>query len=268
MVLTNNFFNLIFVFPILNFLVFLYKGLSFLKIPGALGFSIIGLTFFLRLVLHPFFKNQIETSQKLQQLKPKLDKLARKYKNDKVRLQKEQLKLYQEAGINPAVGCLLPLIQLPIFIGLYQTLSFFLLAQKEKKIIEAINKVVYFPGFIIEKIDPWFFGFNLAIAPSQGSFFPYFLVPLLTTLIQYFQTGFFSYSKNNQVLKKEEKEKDKKNEEEELQKIFNLQMRFIFPLMFGWFSYTLPVGLSLYWNTFSLLNLFYQKKLTEKTFKS
>ena len=85
--------------------------------------AIIGLTVVIRLILHPFFKKQLETSKKMQDLKPHLDKLSQKHKNDKKRLQEEHMKLYQQAGINPATGCLFMIIQIPVFIALYNTLS-------------------------------------------------------------------------------------------------------------------------------------------------
>jgi len=50
----------------------------------------------------------------------------------------------------------------------------------------------------------------------------------------------------------------------DFQKAMNTQMKFIFPLMIGWFSYTLPVGLSLYWNIFSLFSIMQYKKLKVK----
>jgi len=67
--LSPNFFNSVFVFPILNLLVLFYKGLVFLRIPGAFGLAIIGLTIFVRLILNPFFKQQLETAKKMQDIK-------------------------------------------------------------------------------------------------------------------------------------------------------------------------------------------------------
>jgi len=117
--LSPNFFNTIFVFPILNILVALYKLLSLVKIPGSFGFSIIGLTVLIRLLLHPFFKQQMETAKKMQELKPHIDKLSKKHSKDPKKLQQEQLKLYQQAGINPASGCVFMIIQIPVFFALY-----------------------------------------------------------------------------------------------------------------------------------------------------
>jgi len=259
-----NFFNTVFVIPILNLLVFLYKGFSFLKIPGAFGFSIIGLTIILRFFLQPFFKAQIETVKKMQQIKPKLDKLSKKFKNDPKTLQKKQLELFQQHKINPSAGCLFLIIQFPIFIALYQSLSFFLI-DHGKKVVNEINKVVYFPFLKLTTIDPWFFGFNLAKSPAQVKIWYYYLIPIITALLQYWQSNITQPITKSQSEKKDEKKE--KSETAQLQEIFNIQMRFIFPLMIGWFSYTLPVGLSLYWNFFTLLSIIYYRKLKEKNYE-
>lgn len=253
----QNFFNSLFVIPILNILVFLYKGFAYLKIPGAFGLAIIGLTLIIRLILHPFFKKQIETSKKLQQIKPHLDKLSKKHKNDPKKLQQEQLKLYQQAGINPASGCLLMIIQLPIFIGLYNTLSFFLLNEANGKLINEINKVLYFSFLKISAIDPWFLGFNLALSPAKANQGEYFLIPIITGILQYLQIHFSSPTNKNEV----EKETKDQQQTDDFQKVLNTQMKFIFPLMIAWFAYSLPVGLSLYWNIFSIFTIIQYQKI-------
>src|SRR3990170_758582 len=115
----NNWFHAFFIIPILNLLMGFYVLLTFLHIPFPMGFSLILLTITIRLILNPLTASQIKSSQKMGKLKPELDKLNEIYKNDKQRLHQEQLKLYQQAGINPAAGCLPLLLQMPILIALY-----------------------------------------------------------------------------------------------------------------------------------------------------
>ena len=112
----NNLFHALFIIPILNALVAVYKVIDLLRIPGALGFALIVLTVLIRLVLHPLTAKQLASTRKLAKIKPKLDELGKLHKDDKARLQQEQLRLYQEAGINPAAGCLPLLVQMPFFI--------------------------------------------------------------------------------------------------------------------------------------------------------
>jgi YidC/Oxa1 family membrane protein insertase len=59
----------------------------------------------------------------MQDLNPQVQALRKKYKNDKQRMNQEVMKLYQENGANPLAGCLPLLVQMPIFIGLFQTLK-------------------------------------------------------------------------------------------------------------------------------------------------
>ena len=125
--LDPNIFNTVFVIPILNLLVVFYKLFLLIHLPGAFGFAIIALTIAIRLLFQPFFQKQIETAKKMQEIKPHLDNISAKHKDDKKQLQAEQLKLYQQHGINPTSGCLVMIIQLPVFIGLYNTLNLFLL---------------------------------------------------------------------------------------------------------------------------------------------
>ncbi|MDL4816722.1 membrane protein insertase YidC [Actinomadura opuntiae] len=107
-------------------IVWIHAGLSvvFPEDSGwAWGGSIILLTVLLRLVLVPLFVKQIHASRKMQELNPKVQALRKKYKNDKQRLNQEVMKLYQENGANPLSGCLPLVVQMPVFIGLFQTLK-------------------------------------------------------------------------------------------------------------------------------------------------
>lgn len=257
--LTPNFFNTILIFPFINILLFLYQGFLFVRVPFAFGFAIVSLTALIRLALHPFFHKQTMMARQMAKLKPQLDHLSKKHKDDKRKLQEEQMKLYKEMGVNPASGCLFAIIQLPIFIALYQVLSLFFLKGGTSKLVGEINKIVYFPFLKIATIDPWFFGFNLGVAPSHFRQYGwyYLIIPALTAFLQYMQVK-ASAGQTASIKPPEKKEKtadEKKSDGADMQSMMNTQMKYIFPVMIGWFSYTLPVGLSLYWNIFSLFSI-------------
>lgn len=270
-------FNTLLINPILNALVALYKLFLSLGVPGAFGFAIIALTVIFRLILHPFFKQQIESQKALTALRPKMSELEKKYKDDKTRLQQAQMDLYKEHGINPASGCLFAIIQIPIFIGLYQTLQHFVQAAGSVTATQNINKILYHPSLAISKLDPNFFIYNLAIAPQKFALFTlslkegfalqpqnfehahYFLIPLITGLLQYVQAQKTLAPAVDTTKDKaaDKKPGDKKDEgfAGDFQSAMNTQMRYFFPLMIAFFSYQLPVGLSLYWNIFSLFSI-------------
>lgn len=86
------------------------------------GFAIILLTVAMRLVLVPLTVKQTHSMYEMQRVQPKLKELQAKYKNNKEKQQEEMLKFYQENKVNPFGGCLPLLLQMPIFIALFQVL--------------------------------------------------------------------------------------------------------------------------------------------------
>ena len=100
--------------PLLKFFLFLHKF-----IPNW-GIEIIVFTLIIKLILHPLTHKSFVSMKKMQKIAPKLEEIKRKYGNDPQKLQEETMKIYKEEGINPASGCLPMLLQIPIFIALYE----------------------------------------------------------------------------------------------------------------------------------------------------
>lgn len=270
----NNFFDAILVIPILNILVGFYRLFQVVALPGALGFSVILLTVVIRLILHPLTEKQLKSTYKLNQLKPELDALQTRYKGDKQKIQQEQLKLYQKAGINPAAGCLPLLIQMPILIALYNLFRNLLINTNLSQVVSEINKVVYLPFLKISKLDLSFFGLNLAHKPDEWQKFGWWLllVPLITAALQYWQTKMMmppvqkteDPSTSLKVNKEGVTEENKKKKEDDMGTAMQKQMSIMMPLMIGYFAYTFPLGLSLYWNTFTVFAIIQQRYLNKK----
>lgn len=102
----------------------IFSGLQSLHdITGDYGVAIILLTVFIRILMAPLTIKQTRSMYELQRIQPKIKQLQKKYKNDKEKLQEETLKFYQENKVNPFGGCLPLLLQMPIFIALYQVLG-------------------------------------------------------------------------------------------------------------------------------------------------
>jgi YidC/Oxa1 family membrane protein insertase len=89
---------------------------------GSLGLAIIILTIFFRVVLLPLGIKQIKAMQATQALQPKVKEIQRKYKGNRQKIQEQQMKLYQEYGVNPLGGCLPVLLQFPILIAMYSVI--------------------------------------------------------------------------------------------------------------------------------------------------
>ncbi len=249
-------FNYILVNPIINILVGIYKILFFLHIPYSLGFSIIILTIVIRLILYPLTTSQLKASKKMQEVTPHLSRLKDKHKGDAKTLQAETMKLYKEFGVNPAAGCLPVIVQIPIIWGLYSVLQQ-IVSLGAKDVVSSINKIVYFDFLKLSgSWDPNFLGIPLGQNPAGliSKIGPLILiVPLLTFLFQFIQSKMMIPHKGK------DKNKDKKEKKkDDFASAFQSQSLYIFPVMIGFFSYTFPIGLSLYWNTFTIFGIVQQ----------
>lgn len=85
---------------------------------------IVLLVVLIRLILVPLFIKQMHTQRAMTALGPKMTEIRKKYKGDKERLTAETQKLYQEAGVNPLMGCLPLVLQMPIFFSLFEVLQY------------------------------------------------------------------------------------------------------------------------------------------------
>ena len=86
------------------------------------GMAIILLTIVFRLLIMPLMLSQTKSSFQMQKVQPRLKEIQSRFSNDPVRMQEETQKLYADAKFNPLAGCVPMLIQMPIFIALFQVL--------------------------------------------------------------------------------------------------------------------------------------------------
>src|SRR2546430_4021041 len=83
------------------------------------GLAVVIVTVAIRLALFPVFRAQVRSSRAMQELAPVLNALKKKHGNDRAKLQQEQMKLYQERGINPIGGCLPMVVFFPVLFAMY-----------------------------------------------------------------------------------------------------------------------------------------------------
>ncbi len=267
------FYTYVLYLPIFNALVGIYRILTTMHVANALGFAIILLTVAIRLIIYPLTSAQLRTSQKMQKITPHLNKLKAKHKDDAKTLQAETMKLYKEHGVNPAAGCLPALIQLPIIWGLYGVLQHVVNTNPHKLLIE-INKTVYFPALrLTEPINTSFFGLPLGVSPSKliaTAGVAILLFPLATAAFQFIQSKMMFQvfeEKIDDVEKDAKKTKNKAlvkevKKEDDFSSAMQTQSLYIFPVMIGFFSWSLPLGLSLYWNTFTIFGIIQQYEIS------
>ena len=259
----GDLFNLVFFGPVVNLLVGIYQGLQFLHIPGTLGFSIMFLTILIRVLVWPFMASQMKSMKKMAELKPHLDHLKIKHKEDKQALASAQMALYKEHGVNPAGGCLPAVIQIPVFIALYQSINDILPGASGH--VDRINLLLYFPQLKLPSaLDPYFLGVNLGFKPSEFSSHGVFLllIPFLTAVLTFAQSK-MALPKAVKVYPADSKKevKEKESVEESMGQVQS-QMVYMMPLMIGYFAFNFPIGLAIYWNTYTILGIIQQYKLS------
>lgn len=201
--------------PIYNLLVFLYN-----IIPGHdIGIAIIVLTLFIRFLLIPLTKKGIKSQKALQELQPMIQKIQRKYKDDRERQSKELMKFYQEHKINPFSSCLPLIIQLPIIFALFRAFR----AGLTSSGLEALYPFISRP----DHIDPMFLGLvNLS-------------VPNLTLAIL---AGIFQFFQSKMIMGKQ-----KIGKQAGMASIMGKQMTYFMPVLTVFIALSLPAGIALYW---------------------
>ena len=102
--------------PLLRFLKILYAY------TGNYGYAIILVTFLIKLVFFPLANKSYKSMKDMQKLQPIMAEMKEKYKDDKERMSKEIMELYRKHRVNPLGGCLPMVVQIPVFIALYNVL--------------------------------------------------------------------------------------------------------------------------------------------------
>lgn len=102
---------------------FLYVLHFFHRFSGSYGLDIIMLTVLIKLLMSPLTQKSYVSMKQMQKLQPQMEKLKERYSDDKEKLNKEIMELYRRNGVNPLGGCLPMVLQFPVFIGLYNSLS-------------------------------------------------------------------------------------------------------------------------------------------------
>ena len=115
-------------YPVSAILWFWHKAFGYVLGPGngfAWALAVVFLVFTLRAFLFKPFVSQVRSMRKMQEFAPEIQKLKKKYGNDKQKMAAEMQKLQSEHGVNPLGGCLPVLVQIPVFIGLFHVLRSF-----------------------------------------------------------------------------------------------------------------------------------------------
>ncbi|MGB0387289.1 MAG: YidC/Oxa1 family membrane protein insertase [Ardenticatenaceae bacterium] len=214
---------------------------------GSWGLAIVLFTVAIKALTWPLTSKQLKSSKGMQELQPKVKALQEKYKDDKEKQTQEMMKLYQEMGVNPLMGCLPMLIQFPIWIGLYRAI----LNLADQGALD--GAFLWIPSLACPSENIVLCGPATGMAwpidfANLTTTWPYLILPLLTVVTQIGVSRLMSPTASNQPAKGEEKGK-----EEDPTQAMMKQMTTIMPLMFGFFAIQFPAGLALYWVTNNML---------------
>ena len=190
----------------------------FYKLFHSWGVAIILLSIFLNILLFPLSMKSFKSMQKMQELHPHMEKLKVQYKNDPSKLNKEVMELYKKYKINPFGGCLPMLLQMPIFIALYQALMRSVELRGDKFL------------WINDLSAPDAVGLPITL-PIIGNSIN--ILPLIMIAAMVVQQKISTKTMGSAVT----------DEQKQQQKM----MLVIMPIMFGFIFYNMPSGLVLYW---------------------
>lgn len=205
----------------------LYNGLILIMdiIPWVdAGVAIVLFTIIIKLLLFPLSRKSVVTQLRMREIEPELNKLKEKYKDDRQAQALEIMNLYKSKGINPFSGILLIIIQLPILIALY---SIFL-----KSGLPIVNVDILYPFVAVpQNINMEFLGiFNI----SERSI----VLSIAAAVAQYFQVRY--------SLPKAQPAKKNATFQEDLARSVNMQMKYVFPIVILFISYTATSTIAIY----------------------
>lgn len=198
------------------------------------GLTIIVLTILVNLVTYPLTLKQLKASKAMQDVQGKVAELRKKYAKDRQRLAQEQMKLFKESGVSPA-GCVLPmLIQMPVWIVLYQSIIRVMAAAPEEFLNLSQRLYTNWPVVFTQlPLAHRFLWLDLAV--------PDMIMAILTGASMWVQQKMTAPPTTDPQ-----------------QRAQSEMMQWMMPIMFGLLGLTFPSGLSLYWVTSTTIRIIMQ----------
>lgn len=200
----------------------------FYNICGDWGLAIIVVTVIFRILISPLMHKQTKSTHAMQKVQPLIQELQTKYGDDPQRLNEEMQKLYAEVKFNPIAGCIPMLLQMPIFIALFQVLSE-MGSRTQGTTYEFYNLVP-----------------SLVTTPSQafenGTFVPYVILMIIFAGATFLPMALQQLNSNNSAQRKQ-----------------MIIMAAVMSLFMLWISWNSPAGVLLFWGASSLLGIAQQQ---------
>ena len=222
--------NDILVNPVSNALIILTNALW-----DNYGLAIIVFTLVIRVVTYPLTLRQLRATRAMQLMQPRMQEIQKKYKDPK-RRQEELVKVYREAGINP-LGCIWPLlVQMPIWIALYNAIRY-TLGDTPEQLLD-LSRRLYDWDYITASIplNREFLFLDLGSSALIQAAPLAVVIAILTFFQQKLSTA-------------------RMPARDDRQQSTNQTMLWMLPLVFGFFTLQVPAGLALYWLVTSVFTI-------------
>lgn len=233
-----------------------------------LGIAIIIFTALIRLALWPLVKKQLHQSKAMRKLQPKLKEVKKAANGDKQKEARLQMELYKEHGVKPfsTIGTLI--IQIPIFIALYQSVL---------KLVNDSNVLLTFSYDFVRNM-PWIHQLSTDLSQFSyyfldfadlsrkaigdgGVYVPALIIAITAAIAQFYQTKLLMIDnkdskKLSQIMK--EASQGKQTEQSEIGAAIGRNMLYFMPFITFVFAASLPSALGLYILTTSLVGYLQQ----------
>jgi len=210
--------------------VLLWFLMSFHRLTGNYGIAIILLTLLVRIAFFPLTKKGSEATLRMQAIAPKMKELQEKYKDNRQKLNAEMAELYKKEGYNPLKGCLPMLLQLPIFLAMFNLFRTHF----------ELRGAMFIPGWIPDlSVPEYIWAFPEGVSLPLLGWDALRLLPFIYVASQ------LLYGKVTQT-------PDQKT---------NPQMKmimFAMPIVFFFVLYDMPSGLLVYWTSSNVLTMIQQ----------
>jgi len=212
------------------------------------GVSIAAFTAIVRTALLPLSVQQTKSAEYIKALKPYQDEIKEKFKDNKDMTNRATAKLFEDANANPLAGCVISILQLPILIGLYRSIS---LLAKDGELQEPFLWIPSLEGPVSAANDyrgmEWLTEGWVNNTPQLGweATLAFLIMPVILVLGQSLTMSVLTPEPDTDKMSDEEKEQAEKT---------SGVLKFL-PLLIGFFSLQVPAGLTIYWFTSNLFSL-------------
>ena len=223
--------DLIILSPLINVLIVLSDYLV-----NSFGVTIIVLTVAIRAAMYPLTRRQLRASQAMQSIQSELAEVRKKYAKDRQQLAKEEMRLMKQSGAG-FTGCLLPmLVQMPVWIALYQSIIRVLAAAPEDFLNLSRHLYSSWPTvFSLVPLESKFFWLDLSV-PDR-----FLILPLMVGGSMWVQQKMMTPPAGDQR-----------------QQAQSQMMLWMMPIMFTFLTLQFPSGLALYWVTSTVIGIIMQ----------